>query len=592
MSLALIQESAKEVRRLAIAGGSLARGDFRLKKLAAPLEQAGAKVPVFAQVAKAINEVVDGDETRTSEHLLSLSTLLNAILYTQGQTGIDGAFTELELCTPDCTITHTPARVLRPLIHALTSSGGGRFETVKAALEQGSFTDLRLVEPSIRALDDSYPELADLVAEKILPHFGKGIAPSLKAELDLKGKRADARRLEVLHKIAPQEALPLCKAALEDGSPDVKVAAIACLGNDEANLPLLQEQAASRNKQVKAAALEALARHDRPEITKLFSQLIVGKALDVLSGPFRVLKNTALLYSLLDEGRRVFDLMAKGDSEQISRYLEILGCLSSRNEPVVAEFYLTCFEQSDSIAKLKVPANSYIGGTDVVVRLTTLVYQTGTAASREAILARRDSIPAIVFEVVLKAAFKVWSAAKVFDEFSPLLAAGKGSQKGRFNALCNAFLSVRRTRVLPPPDTNGANDLETIELDPRWLDASIASDQDTLVCLFARPGHSDALDYLLKLAQAGKGTATGGVVTALLRCEYPETTTVFLDLVSRKTKSAKYVDYELQLLLGVARELPAADLPKLDAFAATLDDKFADRFLEAIAPLRVSPSNS
>ena len=62
MSLTLIEESAKEVRRLVIAGSPLAVGDFRLKKLIAPLEQAGTKVPVFAQVAKAVKEVVDGTE--------------------------------------------------------------------------------------------------------------------------------------------------------------------------------------------------------------------------------------------------------------------------------------------------------------------------------------------------------------------------------------------------------------------------------------------------------------------------------------------------------------------------------------------------
>src|SRR2546425_11214907 len=97
MSLALIQESAKEVRRLSIAGSPLAVGDFRLKKLIAPLEQAGAKAPVFAQVAKAIGDLVNGSEAATAAHLLSLSTLLNAILYTQGQTGTEAAFQELEM---------------------------------------------------------------------------------------------------------------------------------------------------------------------------------------------------------------------------------------------------------------------------------------------------------------------------------------------------------------------------------------------------------------------------------------------------------------------------------------------------------------
>src|ERR1044071_8071516 len=102
MSLALIQESAKEVRRLAIAGSPLAVGDFRLTKLIAPLEQAGAKAPVFAQVAKAISDLVNGKEADSAGHLLNLSTLLNAILYTQGQSATDGDYLELESFSANC----------------------------------------------------------------------------------------------------------------------------------------------------------------------------------------------------------------------------------------------------------------------------------------------------------------------------------------------------------------------------------------------------------------------------------------------------------------------------------------------------------
>src|SRR5881394_185266 len=163
MSLALIQESAKEVRRLAIAGSPLAVGDFRLKKLIAPLEQAGAKVPVFAQVAKAVSELVNGTEADSASRLLGLSTLLNAILYTQGQTGADGDCREVEIFVTGCSSTTTTARVLKPLMEALTSAGGGRLEVVQAAVERGLFYDLRLIGPAIRALDDNFPELADLV---------------------------------------------------------------------------------------------------------------------------------------------------------------------------------------------------------------------------------------------------------------------------------------------------------------------------------------------------------------------------------------------------------------------------------------------
>src|SRR5260370_38244195 len=94
MSIALIEESAREVRRLAIAGSPLAVGDFRLKKLIAPLEQAGTKVPVFAQVAKAVIEVVHGKEDDSAARLLNFGTLLNPIRYTQGQTWGDAAYRE------------------------------------------------------------------------------------------------------------------------------------------------------------------------------------------------------------------------------------------------------------------------------------------------------------------------------------------------------------------------------------------------------------------------------------------------------------------------------------------------------------------
>src|SRR5437762_3315506 len=195
MSLALIEESAKEVRRLAIAGSPLAVGDFRLKKLIAPLEAAGAKVPVFAQVAKAISEVVNGTEAESAGRLLNLGTLLNAILYTQGQSGANGDYRELEVVVTNCSSTKTTARVLKPLVEALTSSGGGRFEVIKTACERGAFNDLRLIDPAIQALGDNFPELADLVAERILPTYGAGIVPRLKATLDLKGREHDAAKL-------------------------------------------------------------------------------------------------------------------------------------------------------------------------------------------------------------------------------------------------------------------------------------------------------------------------------------------------------------------------------------------------------------
>jgi len=315
MSLALIHESAKEVRRLAIAGSPLAVGDFRIKKLIAPLEQAGANVPVFAQVAKAISELTNGTEAESAPRLLVLSTLVNAILYTQGQTSAAGDFAAIEVFPAHYTSTRNTARTLRPLIAALTKSGGGRFEVIKTACESGNLNDLRLVGPAIYALGDSYPEMADLVAEKIFPGFGPGIVPRLRVGLDLKGKKEDARKLQVMHQLDPAGTVELCKTALEDGAVDVRVVAVACLGKHEDCLPLVLEQANSKNKQVRAAALEALAEHDRPEVVKLFGELIKGNVFDILARPFRTLRNRQVLRNMLDEGQRVLGELLKWDNE-------------------------------------------------------------------------------------------------------------------------------------------------------------------------------------------------------------------------------------------------------------------------------------
>ena len=54
MSIPLLTQVYEELRRLAIAGSAVAAGDFRLKKLLPPLEQAGAKAPVFGKIAEAV----------------------------------------------------------------------------------------------------------------------------------------------------------------------------------------------------------------------------------------------------------------------------------------------------------------------------------------------------------------------------------------------------------------------------------------------------------------------------------------------------------------------------------------------------------
>ena len=100
MSIPVLIQVYDEMRRLAIAGSSVAPGDFRLQEAVPPLEQAGQKAPVFAKVAEAVRRLVESDEKTSAAALLELATLVNAILYTQGETGIAGELKPLETDRP------------------------------------------------------------------------------------------------------------------------------------------------------------------------------------------------------------------------------------------------------------------------------------------------------------------------------------------------------------------------------------------------------------------------------------------------------------------------------------------------------------
>ena len=128
--------------------------------------------------------------------------------------------------------------------------------------------------------------------------------------------------------------------------------------------------------------------------------------------------------------------------------------------------------------------------------------------------------------------------------------------------------------------------------DSRWLDAAVKFGNRSIVCCLAVPGHKAALNFLLNPGEARKTSDAGFLIRALVRCEYPKVTDYFLELVATKLKAAKYLDSELQFLFENARHLPAADLPQLDAFAAQLDEKFVDKFLETLAPLRTTTATN
>src|SRR5690606_35830332 len=142
----------------------------------------------------------------------------------------------------------------------------------REACERGLFNDLRLLKPAVAALDDAYTDVREFVAKNVLPLYGQAIVPELKGKLDIKGKGGHCWRLRLLHELDPEGSASLVKEALENGSKEMKVAAIECLGKWPQRLKallqplsLLLGQVAAKSKEVRQAALGALAKSDEKD---------------------------------------------------------------------------------------------------------------------------------------------------------------------------------------------------------------------------------------------------------------------------------------------------------------------------------------
>lgn len=591
MSIAILTQVYDEMRRLAIAGSATASGDFRLKKLVAPLEQAGAKAPVFGKVADAVKAVVDGNEKSAPQTLLDLTTLVNAILFTQGETGAAGKLEDIETCDLGAPTAQASARVLKPLLEALTSTGSGRLELIRDAHERGAFRDLRLVKPALQAIDDGYPEIADLVAHKVLPLYGKAIVPDLRAKLDLKGRAGHPRRLTLLHTIDPAGTRDLVKEALDSGSKEVKVAAIECLGGEPDDLSYLLEQAGAKAQDVRRAAYQALATMDDDEAVAVLEKAMNGKDIDLAAPSLHKSRNAKALKNLI--GAIEADLGAvrklkdkKEIGQKVARAITLLNCLAGRDDKNSESLVLKVFADRDELAKVKGEAAS---GSDLNLAVVRILAN-GTKKMRTTLVDTHASLAPEFLLPCFHAARRALPADKVYEQFVPYLTASVNEKKKSDPALARRDaivegLESRHSYYVYWDDRDG----DVPPLDPRWLDAAVQLARLDLVRALIRPGHAGANAFLKKtfdesFKKAKQLQDCHEVVHTMIQARHPDSVDAFLAVLE---KFGKKTDYYFGYWFGrLIPDLPRSALPRLEVLIPTLDERIADSLMGYMQELR------
>ncbi len=565
MSLAHLVQTSQELRRLSIAGSPLAHGDFRLQRLVEPLRQSGAKAPVFAKVADALDALLSSSREDSARSLLKAATLVNAVLYTQGRTGAEGEWAALPDGGP-APAEQASLRTLRPVMEALRSTGAGRWEVITEAFEGGVFKDLRLLPAAVDGLSDAYAELADFVADRILPTYGRHVLPLVQSRLTLKGDRVDARRLRVIGHVCGQAAWDTYFDALENGSAAVRIAAIRCLAPYDEAVPLLTEQTKARNGEVRAAALEALGSRGGKSIVALFIQALTGKDAQRVVGPIRATRGHDMDSALIAEAERQLQAALLTDpltDDVLQRLHSAMECFRGRHSPASLAFLRRVLKDHARVGRLKV-AGAYVDG-DTLVSLAAEELLAAAEPNGLALIADLHGGPAHLLPLSVSAAVQCWPAARVFETFEPMLRAGKWGRK--HDALTQAL----------------ANHLDPACADPRWLDSATALQSVDLLVALARPDHPASRNALEDLLRTANDFGVQRIFDALFRIGHPDLGPLYCRTVRRLIKQRP--NWHWWGFWSLIPQLPTTAIPELETLAAELPDRAALEMADQLAIL-------
>ncbi len=281
MDITPIYELRTRLRAAAIAGTNLLSEDFRLKKAVENSAALSAASPVFAKINEMTKKLLNDG---SPENLLDTITLVDAVITTLGNVGVSGELKPIEIEGSSSAVVNAPYSRLSTIIDALTTSGGGQYNTIISARNDSPeiFNDYRVKIALVRGLGASYSELADTVAN-ILKGMGKDIVPLLKKDFDPKGKKEMIRRLSVMEELCKAEENDFYLEQLENAEKDVRKALIYALRHDEKNIDRLIELTKTEKGKLKTAALAALMSFDSERTAEFFEEYSKKKPAEVIS---------------------------------------------------------------------------------------------------------------------------------------------------------------------------------------------------------------------------------------------------------------------------------------------------------------------
>ena len=264
-------------------GAQVARTNPELVACKNKLAPIAAKIPAIRRVTEQVAKLEHAEGKSAASELLDLALLLAQVRTAQASPQLPTDTGELTDLPPAAKIGSPllPAE-LQTLVGALKNSGENRHRAaiIGDAVFRGSARDLRILSLCVPALSDTH--IADVVETRLIPLMGEAVIPELRKELDIeKGRTFDQRILRSIVRIEGVKAMDILNQAIENGSADIRSAAIEEFGKvapaeAEPIATMLVEK--DRSKEVKLAAIRALAKAQGDEALDVLIRSFGGSA--------------------------------------------------------------------------------------------------------------------------------------------------------------------------------------------------------------------------------------------------------------------------------------------------------------------------
>lgn len=272
MNAEILTTMRESLFQCALTGSERIAEDPRFSRALAELGNHRSEAKVLEELARRGEQLLLPAEERGAQ-ILDLLALLDAVLLTQSKAAGSGDEVPLEEAVqkeaiPELYYRQESYRSLEGLRLALTESGKGRMEVLKAARESKRpyLEDLRLCPLFLRALGDRYAEFADAVETWIREERPQSMLPLLRHVFAPEQKeRLQCRYFTLIDALSGGESESFYMDVIARSQGELKETAIAALGkHPEFYGTLLSLERTEKNK-AHVAVIAALAKYPEAE---------------------------------------------------------------------------------------------------------------------------------------------------------------------------------------------------------------------------------------------------------------------------------------------------------------------------------------